>query len=145
MAGGMGRGDDPFRETLAERVANTRARQAGTIGTTGAGHSTAGFHSTPPRASSAWTAPAAPTPAPARSPAPQAAPHPAPADGTPDEPVRPCWYRAPWGRVPALLLRWRRTSDGTYAGLVVVAAPDETGDDWTAIRLWAPATHLTPM
>ncbi|WP_139306576.1 hypothetical protein [Nocardioides exalbidus] len=29
MAGGMGRRDDPERETLAQRVANTRARQAG--------------------------------------------------------------------------------------------------------------------
>lgn len=38
------RKDDPFRETLSERVAATRARQAGL------GHGTAGFHGSPPTA-----------------------------------------------------------------------------------------------
>jgi hypothetical protein len=147
VAGGMGRKDDSFpRETLAERVASTRARQAGL------GHGTSGFHGTPPNASSAWTAspatpaatppasrlgqpPASPTSAP-----PPAAQHPA----GPARPVRPCWFDSQWGRQPALLLQWRRAGDGSYSGLVVVAAPDETGEGWAVIRLWAAASLLTP-
>jgi hypothetical protein len=144
VAGGMGREDDSFpRETLAERVATTRARQAGL------GHGTSGFHGTPPNASSAWTAPPATPPATplgappvppsalSTSASPPAARHPA-------GPVRPCWFESPWGRQPALLLRWRRADDGSYSGLVVVAAPDETGEGWTVIRLWAAASLLTP-
>lgn len=133
MAGGMGRGDEGLpRETLAERLAVTRARQDGL------GHGTAGFHGAPPNASSAWTAtpPTAPTPA---------APSPvSPPSASPAEPVRPCWYEAPWGRQPALLLQWRRSEDGGYLGLVVVAAPDETGSGWTVVRLWADSSLLAP-
>jgi hypothetical protein len=125
VAGGMGAKDESFpRETLAERVAATRARQAGL------GHGTTGFHGTPPNASSAWTAPTSPA-SPPRPPA------------SPAEPVRPCWYQAPWGRQPALLLQWRRSPNG-YCGLIVVAAPDETGEGWTVIRLWVEAAHLSP-
>jgi hypothetical protein len=135
MAGGMGRKDDPFRETLAERVAATRARQAGL------GHGTAGFHGAPPNASSAWTSTTPPT-SPATAPSPGAAAGPAPRG--PVEPVRPCWYEAPWGRQPALLLQWRRVGDTSrYVGLIVVAAPDETGTGWTVIRLWVDAAQLT--
>lgn len=136
MAGGMGRKDDPFRETLAERVATTRARQAGL------GHGTTGFHGTPPSASSAWTSTSS-----QGSPASPARPAGTPPDmsppRTPAQPVRPCWYDGPWGRSPALLLQWRRGSSG-YLGLIVVAAPDETGEGWTVIRLWVNAAHLTP-
>jgi hypothetical protein len=137
VAGGMGRKDDPVPpETLAERVAATRARRAGL------GHGTSGFHGTPPNASSAWiapptTRPASPTSPPARTPMGR------PAVG-PAEHVRPCWFESPWGRQPALLLEWRRAADGSYLGLVVVAAPDETGEGWTVIRLWASAALLTP-
>jgi hypothetical protein len=140
VAGGIGGKDDSFRrETLAERVANTHARQAGL------GHGTSGFHGTPPNASSAWTStpatpPASPS-APSASASSLAARRPAPG---PAEPVRPCWFDSPWGRQPALLLQWRRAADGSYSGLVVVAAPDETGEGWTVIRLWAAASLLTP-
>jgi hypothetical protein len=139
---GIGRRDDPFpRETLAERVANTRAHHAGL------GHGTADFHSSPPSASAALTAPtqsAKPARPPAGDPAhfnvnptaPSAAPSPA-------QPVKHCWYQAPWGRQPALLLRWRRATDGSYRGPIVVAAPDETGTGWTVVRLWADSSLLT--
>ena len=138
MAGGMGRKYDPFRETLTERVAATRTRQAGL------GHGTAGFHGTPPNALSAWTSTTTPmSPAPAPSPAP--GPTASIAPRGPVEPVRPCWYEAPWGRQPALLLQWRRVGDtNRYVGLIVVAAPDETGENWTVIRLWVSATQLEP-
>ena len=142
VAGGMGRNDVPSpRETLAERVANTRARSAGL------GHATADLHGKPPSASGAWTA-TPPSSQPARPPAgaparlsvspsaPSAFPQPAQA-------VKHCWYEAPWGRQPALLLRWRRAADGSHLGLIVVAAPDETGTDWTVVRLWAHASLLT--
>lgn len=133
MAGGMGRRDnDVPRETLAERVAATRARQ------TGLGHGTSGFHGTPPNASSAWTA----TPPPSSSPTSPPGRRPA---GSPAQRVRPCWAETPWGRQPALLLQWRRTDNASgYSGLVVVAAPDETGSGWTVIRLWLDASLLTP-
>lgn len=133
MAGGIGRKNDPFRETLAERVATTRARQAGL------GHGTSGFHGTPPYASSAWTAPAPPSPGRSAEPASVGSP---PASLA--EPVRPCYFDSPWGRQPALLLQWRRAADGRYVGLVVVAAPDETGTGWTVIRLWTDASNLSP-
>lgn len=140
MAGGMGRRDASFpRETLAERVANTHARQGGL------GHGTSDFHGTPPNATSAWTAlPATSSPAtPSAPPKPPAAPA-NPATERPRQPVRPCWFDSPWGRQPALLLEWRRAADRSYSGLVVVAAPDETGEGWTVVRLWAAAALLTP-
>jgi hypothetical protein len=140
MVGGMGREDDPFRETLAERVANTRARQAGQAGQGGSGglgHGTTGFHGTPPNSSTAWTS-TAPAGRPAGHPPPV---HPS---ATPPAPVRPCWYESPWGRQPALLLQWRRDNAGRHLGLIVAAAPDETGAGWTVIRLWVDSAMLSP-
>lgn len=142
MAGGMGRENDPYpRETLAERVANTRA------GCASLGHGTAGFHGTPPSASGAWatTPPSSqPTQLPAGHPAGRSLSSTAPsAVPSPTRPVKHCWYDAPWGRQPALLLRWRRATGGAYLGLIVVAAPDETGTDWTVVRLWADSSLLT--
>jgi hypothetical protein len=134
MTGGMGRTDDPFRKTLSERVEATRARQASL------GHGTSGFHGTSPNASSAWTDTASPIHASPTPPAPAAV---APTT-SPAEPVRPCYFDSPWGRQPALLLQWRRAPDGRYSGLVVVAAPDETGAGWTVVRLWTDASLLSP-
>lgn len=131
MTGGLGRKDEPFRKSLADPVAGARLQQGGL------GHGTAGFHGTPPHNSSAWTST---TPATASSPVPAGiAPH------APVEPVRPCWYEAPWGRQPALLLQWRRVGETSshHVGLIVVAAPDETGTGWTVIRLWVDAAQLT--
>jgi hypothetical protein len=142
MAGGMRGKDDAFRETLAERVDTTRSRKAGL------GHGTADFHGRPPNASSAWTATTPPADR-ARPASPAAVPPAARPHRSASEPVRPCWYDGPWGRQPALLLQWRRVDEGsshgsTYHGLIVVAAPDETGAGWTVIRLWADASFLSP-
>ena len=118
MAGGMGRkGDDFGRETLAERVVNTRARQTG--------HGTAGFHGTRP---ATWMPPSAPEPAAPFSPPPK---------------LRHCWYAGPLGRQPALFLRWRNI-DGHYDGLIVVAAPDEDGTGWAVVEMWAESGLLSP-
>jgi hypothetical protein len=129
VAGGMGGSREDFpRETLDERVANTRARQAGRPGPSESagqtGHSTAGFHRTPPPS---WGAP--PTP-----------------PATPSSPLpllRHCWYDGPFGRQPALLLRWRNIS-GHFDGLIVVAAPDQAGTGWAVVEMWTDAAMLSP-
>lgn len=125
MAGGMGhRGDGLPRETLAERVANTRARQTGST----LGHSTADAHGQPATAPASWTAPAAPQAVPA----------------TPPPPLKHCWYDGePYGRQPALLVKWRCT-EGHYDGLIIVAAPDETGRGWAVVEMWVAAGLLSP-
>ncbi len=126
MAGGMGRKVDAYgRETLTERVANTRARQTG-AGTSG--HSTADLHGKRPNAPASWTAP----------PPPPAAP------GKPPPPIKHCWYDGPYGRQPALLLRWRRIAGDHYDGLIVVAAPDETRTGWVVMEMWTEASMLSP-
>ena len=84
MAGGMGpRGDGFPRETLAERVANTRARKTGST----LGHSTADAHGhpQPPRRLDHT----------ARTAAPQALP------ATPPPPLKHCWYDGEPLRPPA--------------------------------------------
>jgi hypothetical protein len=122
----MGSKDDAFgRETLAERVANTRARQASS---TTAGHTTADLHGKRPNAPASWTAPP-------------------PAPSTPAMPpptIKHCWYDGPYGRQPALLLRWRRIAGDHYDGLIIVAAPDENGTSWVVIEMWTEASLLAP-
>lgn len=85
------------RETLAERVANTRARQAG--------HGTQGFHGTPP---ADWAGAL-------REPA-----------ASPAAPIRYCWYDGPHERQAALLLDWRSV-EGRYSGRIAVAAFEPDG------------------
>lgn len=126
MAGGMGRKDDASgRETLAERVANTRARQSSFAFS---GHSTADLHGKRPSAPASW---AAPSPAPA-------------SPGPPPPSIKHCWYDGPYGRQPALLLRWRRIASHHYDGLIIVAAPDETGTAWVVMEMWTEASLLSP-
>ncbi|QSR29122.1 hypothetical protein CFI00_01125 [Nocardioides sp. S5] len=107
-------------ESLAQRVANTRARQAGDAATRSiTAHSTAGFH--PPQ--------------PAQPPQPLA---PVP----PQAPtVKHCWYLGPYGRQAALLVRWRHVGDG-YDGQILVPAPDEGG--WAIVEMWVESNMLAP-
>lgn len=85
------------RETLAQRVANTGARQ---------GHGTEDLHGTRPVAAP-WTASIAV----ASSPMPP--------------PVRHCWYDGPHGRQAALLLGWRKVADGYDGRIAVVVRGDD--------------------
>lgn len=66
-----------------------------------------------------------------------------------DGPVRPappttlkhCWITAePYGRLPGLLLEWRRTEAG-YQGRVVRPVYD---DGWILVEEWLPAELLQP-
>ena len=130
MAGGMGRKDDHLhRETLAERVANTRAVQAEQSATANAvrGHGTADLHGKRPNAPASWIAPPPVRPSPAWPP-PQ---------------LKHCWYAGRYGRQPALLLKWRCIR-GHYDGLIVVAALDDDGRDWFVIEMWVEAALLSP-
>lgn len=138
MAGGMGRRDDDAfpRETLAERVANTRSRQAGREAPSDApiaAHSTAGFNSrhtaSPPKS---WAAPPALPPSPT-SPAPL---------------IRHCFYLSPdHGRLPALFLKWRQTSHRGmpphFDGFICTIALDESGT-WCLTELWVDSAMLEP-
>lgn len=102
------------RETLAQRVATTRARQGG--------HSTSDLHGKRP---ADW---ADVLREPARGPEPP--------------PVRHCWYDGPNGRQAALLLGWRNVS-GHYDGRIAVAA-EEPGVGWGVVEMWVSAGMLSP-
>lgn len=107
----MGSGGE---ETLAERVAGTRARQMG--------HSTADLHGDRP---AGWF------PGGTGEPAACVAP----------PPVKHCWYDGPHGRQAALLLEWRRL-DGHYRGRIAVAALEPDG--WAIVEMWVEQGMLTP-
>lgn len=129
------RGDDGFpRETLAERIANTRDRQAERGAeqppeARSAGHGTAGFHGRRPTSPPAsW---AAPSPA-------QAGPTSSP------PPIRHCWYlSAEHGRLPALLLKWRALGEGRFDGFICTVTLDEQ-DGWMLTEMWVEASLLSP-
>ena len=112
MAGGMTPGG---RQTLAERVVNTRARQAR--------HGTAGAHGKRP---TDWadvlrdTAPGSSAPL-----------------------VRHCWHDGPNGRQAALLLQWRNIG-GRYDGRIAVAA-QEPGAGWGIVEMWVGGAMLSPV
>ena len=65
------------------------------------------------------------------------APEPSPAAGPP--PVRHCWVSDRHGRLPGLLLEWRRRPDGWH-GRVVHLVEDEHG--WALVEEWLPAGLL---
>lgn len=102
------------RETLAERVATTRARQGG--------HSTSDLHGKRP---ADW---ADVLREPARGPEPP--------------PVRHCWYDGPNGRQAALLLEWRNVG-GHYDGRIAVAA-EEPVVGWGIVEMWVSSSMLSP-
>ena len=56
-------------------------------------------------------------------------------------PVRHCWVSDEHGRLPALLLEWRRTESG-FQGRVVRPVPDDEG--WIVVEEWLPADRLAP-
>jgi hypothetical protein len=89
----------------------------------------------------AATKAAAASPAPDPAPAPaSAAPSPEPGRG-PDR-LRHCWVRDQHGRLPALLLEWRRTASG-WQGRVVHPVPDPAGlGGWILVEEWLPAGTL---
>jgi hypothetical protein len=63
--------------------------------------------------------------------------------GTPsDQPrVRHCWVTGEHGRLPGLLLEWRRTHAG-WQGRVV--HPIDQGGSWVIVEDWVAAEHLEP-
>ena len=74
-----------------------------------------------------------------------ASPPPAPAPPPPasrgPEALRHCWVRGDHGRVPALLVEWRRTASG-WQGRVVHPVRDDGG--WILVEEWLPAGSLVP-
>lgn len=64
-----------------------------------------------------------------------------PSTDAPAPPVKPCWVTDRHGRLPGLLLGWRRTSEG-FQGRVVRAVRDDEG--WIVVEEWMPATMLAP-
>jgi hypothetical protein len=56
--------------------------------------------------------------------------------------LKHCWVRGEHGRLPGLLLSWRRTGAG-FEGRVVHAVPDpDLG--WVLVEDWLPARQLEP-
>ena len=66
-----------------------------------------------------------------------------PRPARPGSPVPPvsCWIGDEHGRLPGLLLAWRRTSPG-FQGRVVQPVPDAAG--WVVVDEWLPADRLSP-
>lgn len=65
-----------------------------------------------------------------------------PAPPEPLPPVRHCWVAISVGRVPGLLLAWRKGADG-WEGRVVRRARGEVG--WLIVEDWTPAALLDPV
>jgi hypothetical protein len=61
-----------------------------------------------------------------------------PASPGPDA-LRHCWVRGEHGRVPGLLVEWRRTASG-WQGRVVHPVRDSIG--WILVEEWLPAAAL---
>jgi hypothetical protein len=55
--------------------------------------------------------------------------------------LKHCWVTDRHGRLPALLLEWRRTAS-EYEGRVV--RPVHDGDGWIVVEEWLPASQLEP-
>jgi hypothetical protein len=63
--------------------------------------------------------------------------------GAPPAPaVKHCWVTDQHGRLPALLLEWRRTEAG-FQGRVVRPVADPEGG-WVVVVEWLPAAWLAP-
>jgi hypothetical protein len=57
------------------------------------------------------------------------------------ESLRHCWVDHEHGRVPGLLLEWRRTAAG-WQGRVVHPVRDPGGPGWVLVEEWLPAGAL---
>ena len=68
---------------------------------------------------------------------------PDPSPPVPDVPssLKHCWVTDRYGRLPALLLEWRRTESG-YQGRVVRPVYEDGG--WILVEEWLPAALLGP-
>jgi hypothetical protein len=66
---------------------------------------------------------------------------PGPESRSSDPPLKHCWVSDEHGRLPALLLGWRRTESG-FQGRVLRPVPDEDG--WIVVEEWLPADRLGP-
>lgn len=56
--------------------------------------------------------------------------------------LKHCWVRDELGRLPGLLLEWRRTASG-WQGRVVRPVPDTDGlGGWILVEEWLPAQVL---
>ena len=63
-------------------------------------------------------------------------------DAAPEPPpVKPCWVNGGQGRLPGLLLGWRRIGEG-WQGRVVHPVLDRTG--WVVVEEWLDAGLLDP-
>ncbi len=56
-------------------------------------------------------------------------------------PIKPCWVIDRHGRLPGLLLEWRRAQAG-FEGRVVRAVLE--ADGWVVVEDWLPASLLEP-
>jgi hypothetical protein len=66
--------------------------------------------------------------------------HGTPAPGSPPAPVvKPCWVTDRHGRLPGLLLEWRRVASG-WQGRVARPAPE--GGAWIVVEEWLPGELL---
>lgn len=64
-----------------------------------------------------------------------------PGAATPEVPIRHCWVTGADGKVPALLLEWRKRGDGWHARVV---RPVQDADGWAVVEEWLPADLLDP-
>lgn len=83
--------------------------------------------------------PAPPAPAVTAAPAPPAPPA-APVRG-PDD-LKHCWVRGEHGRVPGLLIEWRRTAGGWQGRVVHPVRDPVDGIGWILVEEWLPAAAL---
>jgi hypothetical protein len=75
-----------------------------------------------------------------------AAAPPRPAETAPRGPeaLKHCWVAHQHGRVPGLLIEWRRTAAG-WQGRVVHPVPDpDVRGGWILVEEWLPAATLDP-
>ena len=57
--------------------------------------------------------------------------------------LKHCWVDHEHGRVPGLLVEWRRTPSG-WQGRVVHPVRDPAGPGWILVEEWLPAVALVP-
>jgi len=82
------------------------------------------------------------TKAAAAAPPPAQAPAQAPSPPRGPESLRHCWVRGEHGRVPALLIEWRRTASGWQGRVVHPVRDDGDLGGWVLVEEWLPATAL---
>lgn len=58
----------------------------------------------------------------------------------PTLPIKHCWVTDQYGRLPGLLLEWRKVASGEWQGRVVRPVPDDHG--WAIVEEWLPAGLL---